>query len=517
MADLEVVVRYKSVPAKFALFTTVFLLPLWGMATPIGIVLALIGLLWALAAVADGGTYYGGSGSALESVFRIFGALIGLILLLALGIFSVLAFADDKIKLTKSGITLPWYVVPIFGFKRRFSWGQIRSMSFSRDAKLASDKGVIELRVGKVSTISLSVGCFQPEALEQFLLAVDLWCPQCPKNSQLIELKESLQVASSPEQAPSYTAMWDEELGRRFSSTAFMPLEPDVLLQEGKLKVLRQLSFGGLSAIYLCQKDGRQLVVLKEAVIPESCKEEVREKAIELFKREAQLLVKLDHPNIVKVLDHFVEGGRNYLLLEYLNGQDLRQFIKQNGAQSEKDVLLWAAQMAAILQHLHSQDPPIIHRDLTPDNLILASEDSITLIDFGAANEFIGTATGTLVGKQSFIAPEQFRGKAVVQSDLYALGCTLHFLLTGEDPEPLSQSRPRQIKSDVSSKTDELVALLTTMEVEDRIQSASEAYERIQQIIGAGSDPGSGSDLDPDSDSDSSSKVSLGEKARSVT
>src|SRR5262249_22800632 len=163
-------------------------------------------------------------------------------------------------------------------------------------------------------------------------------------------------------------------------------------------------------------------------------------KAHELFNREAQLLSKLNHPQIVKVLDHFVENGRSYQLLEYLNGQDLRQHVRQNGVRREDEVLAWGIQMAEILKYLHEQDPPIVHRDVTPDNFVLRQDGSIVLIDFGAANEFVGNATGTLVGKQAFISPEQFRGKSVTASDIYALGGTLHFLLTGEDPEALSTS-----------------------------------------------------------------------------
>ncbi len=149
-------------------------------------------------------------------------------------------------------------------------------------------------------------------------------------------------------------------------------------------------------------------------------------------------LLKISHPNIVKVLDYFIEQDRNYLMLEYVNGQDLRQLVKQNGPQKESTVINWALQMVSILKYLHEQDPPLIHRDFTPDNIVLCDDGSIVVIDFGAANEFIGNATGTFVGKHAFIAPEQFRGKAVVQSDIYALGCTLYFLLTGQEPEALS-------------------------------------------------------------------------------
>lgn len=124
-----------------------------------------------------------------------------------------------------------------------------------------------------------------------------------------------------------------------------------------------------------------------------------------------------------------------------------------------------------------------MHRDVTPDNLVLANDGHITLIDFGAANEFVGTATGTLIGKQSYISPEQFRGKAQTASDLYSLGCTIFFLLTGEDPEPLSESSPRLKNSAVSIQLDNIVVSCTTEETELRIRDAKLLAQSLRQLI----------------------------------
>jgi serine/threonine-protein kinase len=276
--------------------------------------------------------------------------------------------------------------------------------------------------------------------------------------------------------------MWEEELRRRFCTTAFIPLEPGTHIRNGSLKVIRHLALGGLSALYLCQLQDKQLVVIKEAVIPEDATESTRDKAREMFDREATLLMKLNHPNIVKVLDNFVDNGRNYMMLEYVNGQDLRQFVKQNGPQKEHVVLEWAITVANILKHLHEQDPPILHRDLTPDNLVLRSDGQIVLIDFGAANEFIGNATGTFVGKQSFIAPEQFRGKACTGSDIYAFGCTLYFMLTGKEPEALSTSAPKEVVESISDDLNEFVVSCTEMEPRDRFASAAQMIPILKKM-----------------------------------
>src|SRR5262249_51844479 len=161
------------------------------------------------------------------------------------------------------------------------------------------------------------IACIAPEELEQLLVGLDVWGTKCEKDPALETLQTELQQRSDERALPSYTAMWEDELSRRFTSTAYVPLEPDHVLQNGRLKVVSQLSFGGLSAVYLCQYNDRDLVILKEAVIPGEGDNESQSKAIELFVREAKILVKLNHQAIAKVLDHFVEAGRHYLIIEY--------------------------------------------------------------------------------------------------------------------------------------------------------------------------------------------------------
>jgi len=134
------------------------------------------------------------------------------------------------------------------------------------------------------------------------------------------------------------------------------------------------------------------------------------------------------------------------------------------------------------LKYLHEQDPPIVHRDLTPDNLVIRDDGSLALIDFGAANEFIGNATGTFVGKQAFIAPEQFRGKAVVHSDIYSFGCTLYCLLTAKEPEALCTSNPRDVRADVSNQLSEIVVACTQIEPLDRYPSAAALIPVLRQL-----------------------------------
>ncbi|HMP51049.1 MAG TPA: protein kinase, partial [Candidatus Melainabacteria bacterium] len=113
--------------------------------------------------------------------------------------------------------------------------------------------------------------------------------------------------------------------------------------------------------------------------------------------------------------------------------------------------------------------PPLIHKDLTPSNLIMEDDNCISLIDFGAANLFLGTATGTIVGKQSYMAPEQLRGKATLTSDIYSFGCTIYFLATGCDPTPIQSSDPNKEKgTKLSNELNRLIVRCTDLEPGNR-------------------------------------------------
>ncbi|MDZ4833199.1 MAG: serine/threonine-protein kinase [Candidatus Melainabacteria bacterium] len=281
----------------------------------------------------------------------------------------------------------------------------------------------------------------------------------------------------------SFTELWEQEMQDHFSATNFVPLRKGKLLRNGRLHILMQIAAGGQSAIYLAETPEKDLRVVKEANLPPTLDDKSREKAKELFAREATILQGLSHPKIAKVLDYFVEDGRDYLILEFVPGHTLRQLVRQNGPMPEEEVLTYALQIAEILEFLHEQSPAIIHRDITPDNLVLREDGQIVVIDFGAANQVLGTATGTLIGKQAYIAPEQFRGRAVVQSDLYGLGGSMYFMLTGSDPEALSTSNPRAINPDISPGVGDLVAQCTDIDVIHRVANAKTLYEKIECIM----------------------------------
>ncbi len=388
---------------------------------------------------------------------------------------------DSFIKVSKDGLVLPFLAARARCMKASHMWSEFNSASIAN-----SDSGSTKLLLG-FSTgekLVLDTSAIERSELEQLLLGVELWGTSILRSPELIDYQMSLQNEMKGVEV-NYTRMWEEELSRRFKATSFLPLEPNHALQSGKLTVQKQLAFGGLSAIYLVQRNASELFVLKEAVVPADADSEMRRLAEKHLSREAKILAGLSHSNIAKVVDYFVEDGRNYLLLEYINGQDLRQFIRQNGLQPASKVLGWAMQIADSLQYLHSQDPPVVHRDVSPDNLVLNNAGSVVLIDFGASNQFIGTATGTLIGKQAYMAPEQLRGKATTKSDVYAFGACLFFLLTGRDPMPLSACHPASVLPEIPEELDKLVASMTEPEQSDRIANFSVVLVRLNEVRSA--------------------------------
>jgi len=478
MAELAVRAKYESpgVPAVRTFLKATF--PVWGIMFPLMSIIGAVCGIFAFAA----GTF---PQDHLSEVMKAAAVLVSCSAVSMIGLTLTRIFAKSELTVDKSGIRMPLLTDQPMASLKYFPWSRIARFDVSNADK---DLKVRELYLygtnGKPVMLSLSK--LSPEETEQLLLAVELWSNGCQMGENVGALRKEIKQLALGSNDLSYTDMWEEELRRRYCPTNFVPLEPGRTLKNGTIKVIRHLALGGLAAVYLCDReDGKELVVIKEAVIPEDAQESVKSKAKEMFEREAQFLMKLEHPGIVKVYDYFVEGGRTYLMLQYLNGQDIRQFVRQNGPQREHTVIDWGIKIAGIMKYLHEQEPPIIHRDLTPDNLVVTEDGSIVVIDFGAANEFIGQATGTLVGKQAYIAPEQFRGKAVVESDVYAFGCTLYYMITGTEPEALSTSNPKDLREDVSPEICELIESCTQMEAEDRYRSAAQLIPVLRRISAA--------------------------------
>ena len=234
------------------------------------------------------------------------------------------------------------------------------------------------------------------------------------------------------------------------------PLKADEVLR-GRYKITRIIGQGGMGSIYLADDlrlEGRQCA-LKEVEHDRSLSTELLKQARDQFLREATVLARLDHPNLPKVSDFFSVGGRDYLVMDFVPGKDLRALMneaRQKGEfLSERDVLNWASQLADALTYLHSQNPPIVHRDIKPSNLKLTPSGLLKLVDFGLVKILASDeVTITILqgrGTALYTPLEQYggdTGHTDVRSDIYAFGATLvssaHQPLTGRSARIVSQS-----------------------------------------------------------------------------
>jgi Protein kinase domain len=288
--------------------------------------------------------------------------------------------------------------------------------------------------------------------------------------------------------ADGFTRLWLQDLRSEGKSDLTRVLKVGRELKDGAYQVTGVLGYGGFSVVYsanardkFSQLEDSTNVAIKELVVNSGGTRASKEAIFKNVLSEAELLKKLDHPNIVKYLDLFAENGKVYVVLEALVAPNLRTLVAETGGWSEDLILSAAIECCSILSYLHNRPVPIIHRDFTPDNLILDVEtDVIKLIDFNVAEEANAQISETIVGKQSFMAPEQWCGQFTTSGDLYQLGCTLYFLATASEPEALTQADPQV--SSLSNGLRGIIRKLTEREPNNRYSSADELAQDLKVL-----------------------------------
>lgn len=268
------------------------------------------------------------------------------------------------------------------------------------------------------------------------------------------------------------------------------PLPPGVLLQQ-RYQILEVLGSGGMAVVYKA-RDMRFEKVLRICAIKEMFNTapdpRLREMVIQSFDREANVLASLNHPAIVGIYDYFSEGSRIYLVMEYVQGQDLEKLIEDSaGPMNPDQVTNWAIEICDILTYLHNHEPPFIFRDLKPSNIMLSDQNRIMLIDFGIAKVFEKGQRGTMIGTAGYPPPEQYRGLAEPRGDIYALGATLHHLLTKRDPrlEPPFSFHDHPIRTAnpaVSEALDKIVMKALEYDIDKRFTSAEEMKQALEAL-----------------------------------
>ena len=259
-------------------------------------------------------------------------------------------------------------------------------------------------------------------------------------------------------------------------------LSPGVVL-ENRYEIKRVAGRGGMSTVYAARdlrfSQVERICAIKEMfdLDPDT---NIRSLRLVNFERESALLATISHPAVPKIYDYFTHNGLVYLVLEYVDGQDLERLLEARKAPFEEAQLCQiTTEVCSVLATLHGRQPdPIIFRDLKPSNIMLRSTGQIALVDFGIARTIQGRQRGTMIGTEGYAPPEQYRGIADARGDIYALGATLHHLATNTDPRqetPFTfHDRPiRKFNPRISDPFAALIAKMVAYNPADRHESVA--------------------------------------------
>ena len=274
-------------------------------------------------------------------------------------------------------------------------------------------------------------------------------------------------------------------------------LTPGTELSDGKrYRIERMVAAGGMGAVYRAiDKRFNKPCAVKE-MLDDFQSESERAQSVEWFSREASLLLELNHQCIPRVRDFFVDGGRHYLVMDFIEGRTMGTVLEQeavvtgvNGARGVTEVRArnWGQQLCSVLSYLHRLSPPIIFRDLKPTNIMVTENDDIKLIDFGIARTFQLQHQATIIMTVGYAPQEQLIGNPEPRSDLYALGATLYRVLTRHDA---SNNKPtifafpplRSLRPDVTPAFEQVVMRALAMFPEQRWSSAIEMERVIMNL-----------------------------------
>jgi WD40 repeat protein len=278
---------------------------------------------------------------------------------------------------------------------------------------------------------------------------------------------------------------------QNLSATEFCQSCGSKLLLREHYRALKPIGQGGFGRTFLAvdeDKPSKQRCVIKQ-FFPQAQGTNTTQKAAELFEEEAVRLDNLGrHPQIADLLAYFIQEGQQYLVQEFIDGQNLAQELEEIGAFSETQIRGLLNSLLPVLQFIHTHN--IIHRDIKPENIIRRSDGQLVLVDFGAAKHATGTAlarTGTVIGSAGYVAPEQSVGRAVFASDIYSLGLTCIHLLTQIEPFDLYSDSEgdwvwrHYLNNPVSDELRQILDKMLYRATKQRYQTAGEVLKELNR------------------------------------
>jgi serine/threonine protein kinase len=420
---------------------------------------------------------------------------------------ALLVLSSDSILFSEN------FLVPL-NFRIRRSMNDISGISLEVN-KSDYQRSILRLSFFSGGFFSCKVKQLEKIDLKNMINSIDEHARECVLDDAVLALKQRLSEEVAPGSAvPEFSSMEFDALEsfeaesvreRRseFMATIFVPHSPDTVLHSGSVRIVKQLGSKSDSSLYLVRgKDGRLSLLKQFLVAPElrdtmRCFSDTKSSEfapVELSAPENQKEVRTQSKSAVRtplVLDKFCSDNSLYVSYEYVQGEDLQAFISRLGACMELEVVAWAIQLAEIMDSLHRQSEPVVYGALRPSKIILDNLGSLHLTGLIRLDRLLEDATSianismrapkgvcrTMIGEQSYLAPEQLRGAATCESDMYGFGCTLFYLLTGRHPDAL---RPADLSNENILLSDwfiQLISACTAFAPEERPKSFAEILQ----------------------------------------
>lgn len=452
----------------------------WAYAAPI------VGLFYLLSALQS-------FGSTLLPVSLAIGllGLVGLVLVTKEGIAHIqkLSQAIDQVYIDYLGITSRTKTKTGYLPLSYIQWKHLQKVTVEGKGRANRALVFIPDTAGKMKISIPLYSLNDSKAIEKLFEALKVWAPESAIEPELYrELGQDV--------GGSFTELWLSSLSSAPALEALTPLMPGARLEGRPYQIESLLGSGGQGVTYLLKStETAKTYVLKEIILPSRTGYLMKEKLLQDFEKQSRLLARVKHERIAGLKESFVHDGRAYLLMDFVEGESLFDHILDNrtsgssGSFELEQTVKFAISLCEILEYLHGLEPPVIHRDFTPHNLILDKDGKLNLIDFGVALESSETTAlqkACIVGKQSYMPIEQLRGQVDKSCDIYALGGCIYLMLTGLEPEPLTDlSKAKELADPKYADLLPILAGCTAQEAENRFKSAGQCKESLQNWLTA--------------------------------